>query len=151
MVHKCLRSFTAAAGWEAWSGPLTSAYVGRDTVASGWQPQSLAPGGRPYLFLTSGGELSFYSWQPQEMLKRMVVYQTAFRQVNETLGSRVSGSPVYLILPHPSHTMPDSSSSTLDPGSFKVAQVPSSGKPQASTGSPSDPKKGTHGFSELKH
>lgn len=23
----------------------------------------------------------FYSWQPQEMLKRMVVYQTAFRQV----------------------------------------------------------------------
>lgn len=26
-------------------------------------------------------ELSFYSWQPQEMLKRMVVYQTAFRQV----------------------------------------------------------------------
>ena len=40
-----------------------------------------------------------FSWQPQEMLKRMVVYQTAFRQVKGS-PSCVCG-PLHLLLPLP--------------------------------------------------
>lgn len=55
---------------------------GRDAgrTAPGWQAQGLAAGGRRDWSVTSSVEFSF-SWQPQEMLKRMVVYQTAFRHV----------------------------------------------------------------------
>lgn len=56
--------------------------LGRDVcrAAPGWQAQGLAPGGRRDQLVTSSMEF-FFSRQPQEMLKRMVVYQTAFRQV----------------------------------------------------------------------
>lgn len=46
----------------------------------------------------SSMELFFFFWQPQEMLKRMVVYQTAFRQVKR-YPSCVCSSPYH---PRPS-------------------------------------------------